>query len=90
MTNLMTSTKGENITVTWNNPDEYKESYRYYLTWQGSDGPISNITIQETRYTFNNLVPGSSYYFNVTTVTSDGTKGAPRWISKCTSMVIPA
>ncbi|XP_031138584.1 receptor-type tyrosine-protein phosphatase eta isoform X2 [Sander lucioperca] len=85
VTNLMTSTKGENITVTWNNPDEYKESYRYYLTWQGSDGPISNITIQETRYTFNNLVPGSSYYFNVTTVTSDGTKGAPRWISKCTN-----
>ncbi|XP_078113681.1 receptor-type tyrosine-protein phosphatase eta-like isoform X1 [Sander vitreus] len=83
--NLMTSTKEESITVMWNNPDEYKESYRYYLTWQSSDGTISNITIKEIHYTFNNLVPGSSYDFNVTTVTSDGTKGAPRWISNCTN-----
>ncbi|XP_032379279.1 receptor-type tyrosine-protein phosphatase eta [Etheostoma spectabile] len=83
--NLMTSTNEETITVTWNKPDEYKESYRYYLTSQGSDGTMSNITIKDTTYTFIDLVPGSSYDFNVTTVTSDGTKGAPRGISKCTN-----
>ncbi|XP_028442176.1 receptor-type tyrosine-protein phosphatase eta [Perca flavescens] len=82
---LTTSTKEESITVMWNEPDEYKNSYRYYLTWQGSDGTISNITIQEKNYTVNNLVPGSSYVFNVTTVTSDGTKSAPKWISNCTN-----
>ncbi|XP_039665211.1 receptor-type tyrosine-protein phosphatase eta isoform X4 [Perca fluviatilis] len=82
---LTTSTKEESITVMWNEPDEYKESYRYHLTWRGSDGTISNITIKEIYYTVNNLVPGSSYDFNVTTVTSDGTESAPRRISICTN-----
>ncbi|XP_034734384.1 receptor-type tyrosine-protein phosphatase eta [Etheostoma cragini] len=82
---LWTSTKEESITVNWSKPEEYKESYHYYLTLQGSDGTISNTTIKDTMYTFNTLVPGSSYVFNVTTVTSDGTKGAPRGISNCTN-----
>uniref|UniRef100_A0A3Q1AWF7 protein-tyrosine-phosphatase n=1 Tax=Amphiprion ocellaris TaxID=80972 RepID=A0A3Q1AWF7_AMPOC len=79
-------TAGEvNITVSWTRPGEYKESYRYNVTWQRSDGSNSNSTIvQQTEVTINNLDPGSSYDISVTTETSDGTSGAPATISTCT------
>lgn len=87
MKSLNASTEEENIIVMWDDPDEYKESYRYNLTWQNSDGPVSDIT-SETHHSIDNLVPGTRYNFSVTTETSDGTQGDPRWISRCTSMII--
>lgn len=89
MKSLVASTQEEIITVTWDTPDEYKESYRYNLTWQGSNGFIrhSNIT-ETTKYDIDGLVPGSRYNFSVTTETSDGTQGSPTWNTSCTSMVI--
>ncbi|XP_056244330.1 tenascin-X isoform X4 [Seriola aureovittata] len=72
-----------NITVTWKEPADYKGGYRYNLTWQGRDGPISNIT-SKTEYTIYNLDPGSLYSYNVTTETSDGTQSAPTSNSSCT------
>ncbi|XP_022610174.1 receptor-type tyrosine-protein phosphatase eta isoform X3 [Seriola dumerili] len=72
-----------NITVTWKQPADYKGGYRYKLTWQGQDGPISNIT-SKTEYTIYKLDPGSLYSYNVTTETSDGTQSAPTSNSSCT------
>ncbi|KAI3371524.1 hypothetical protein L3Q82_024105, partial [Scortum barcoo] len=83
---LMASTEEKTITVTWNLPDEYKESYRYNLSWQSSDNSFSNSNITGgTWYDIKNLVPGSRYNFTVTTETSDGTKGAPVWNTTCTN-----
>ncbi|XP_068578957.1 receptor-type tyrosine-protein phosphatase eta-like [Cebidichthys violaceus] len=79
---LMASTEEKSITVMWAVPDEYKESYRYSVTWQSSDEPI---VVKENRYNIDNLIPGKQYNISVTTETSDGTKGAPTWISNCTN-----
>ncbi|KAM7414244.1 hypothetical protein PAMA_019185 [Pampus argenteus] len=86
VTFLEASTEEKNITVKWNLSDEYKESYRYNLTWQSSDGSITDsIMITETEHIINKLVPGSSYKITVTTETSDGTKSDPTLISYCTN-----
>ncbi|XP_071395777.1 receptor-type tyrosine-protein phosphatase eta-like [Centroberyx affinis] len=77
--------KENNITLKWVKPDDYKESYRYYLTWGNSGGPIShNETTETEELHISGLVPGSSYNFSVTTETSDRTQGAPESISTCT------
>ncbi|XP_075944930.1 receptor-type tyrosine-protein phosphatase eta-like [Anarhichas minor] len=81
---LTASTEEESITVVWAVPDEYKDSYRYNVTWQSSDGLIS-VRIEENTYNIVKLVPGKQYNISVTTETSDGTKGAARWISDCTN-----
>ncbi|TNN87990.1 Receptor-type tyrosine-protein phosphatase eta [Liparis tanakae] len=81
---LKVSTREEGIVVTWEEPDEYKESYQYNLTWQSTDGPISHRLIRENMSTLDNLDPGKQYNISVTTETEDETKGAPRWISTCT------
>uniref|UniRef100_A0A3Q1EYV8 protein-tyrosine-phosphatase n=1 Tax=Acanthochromis polyacanthus TaxID=80966 RepID=A0A3Q1EYV8_9TELE len=83
----LTETPGEvSVAVNWTRPDEYKESYRYNVTWQRSDGANNASTkIQsQTEVTINNLDPGSSYNISVTTKTSDGTLGAPITTSTCT------
>ncbi|KAK9516915.1 hypothetical protein VZT92_024823 [Zoarces viviparus] len=82
---LMASTEEKRITVVWAVPDEYKDSYRYNVTWQSSDGPINHRIVEENTYNIDNLVPGKRYNISVTTETSDGTKGAARWISNCTN-----
>ncbi|XP_008298883.1 receptor-type tyrosine-protein phosphatase eta isoform X2 [Stegastes partitus] len=81
---LTTTSEETNITVSWTQPVGYKDSYRYNLTWEGSDGTKSSELIQETSFTIHPLDPGSRYNISVTTVTSDGTAGAPRLISTCT------
>ncbi|XP_019749603.1 receptor-type tyrosine-protein phosphatase eta-like isoform X4 [Hippocampus comes] len=82
---LNTSTEEENITVTWVQPDEYKESYLYDLTWQSADWFFNGSAVtNQTMHTIKNLVPGSRYNFSVITETQDGTQGAPRRISACT------
>ncbi|XP_049928086.1 receptor-type tyrosine-protein phosphatase eta isoform X2 [Epinephelus moara] len=82
---LTASPAEESITVMWAVPDQYKESYRYNLTWQSSDGSIDNRLIAENASVIEQLVPGTRYNISVATETSDGTKGAPRWISNCTN-----
>lgn len=52
---LKVSTQEEGIVVMWHEPDEYKESYQYNLTWQSTDGPISHRLIRENMYTLDNL-----------------------------------
>ncbi|XP_077424965.1 receptor-type tyrosine-protein phosphatase eta-like [Vanacampus margaritifer] len=82
---LNTSAEEENITVTWFQPDEYKESYLYNLTWQSSDWPINgSFVTDQPMHTIKNLVPGSRYNFSVISETRDGTQGAPRRIFACT------
>lgn len=88
MKDLWAFPEEENIMVMWEAPDEYKETYRYNLTWQTSDGPISSKITREYMFNIDNLVPGTHYDFSVTTETSDGTQGDPRRNSSCTSMVI--
>ncbi|XP_063757414.1 receptor-type tyrosine-protein phosphatase eta isoform X2 [Eleginops maclovinus] len=74
----------ESIKVMWTVPDEDKTSYRYNVTLWQSDKPIQHIKVKNNSY-FDELVPGEKYDISVTTETSDGTKGAPEWISKCTN-----
>ncbi|XP_061677448.1 receptor-type tyrosine-protein phosphatase eta-like isoform X2 [Syngnathoides biaculeatus] len=85
VTFLSTFAEEDYITVTWLQPDENKESYLYYLTWERTDWPFNGtIATNETMYTVKNLVPGSRYNFSVISKTQDGTQSAPRWISNCT------
>ncbi len=86
MNNLSAYIKEESITVWWDKPNDYKESYRFNVTWQSSDGAVSNIS-KETSYNISDLVPGTLYNISVTTETSDETPSAPRWFSNCTGMV---
>lgn len=66
----------------WDQPEQYKDSYRFRVTWQKSN------SVSETQYNIPGLIPGSSYNITVTTETSDGTGGDPTLVSNCTSMVI--
>lgn len=85
MKNLTASPQEEAITLVWSKPYEYKEVYRFNLTWQRSQGP-SSVVINSTEYTFTDLAPGTEYNFSVTTETLDGTQAASSQISKYTSM----
>lgn len=87
---LTALTEEEKVILSWSKPDEYKESYRYKVTWDSSDQiEISGTeTTGELLLQIKQLVPGSSYNFNVTTETSDATLSAPMPISECTSMLI--
>ncbi|XP_026167719.1 receptor-type tyrosine-protein phosphatase eta isoform X3 [Mastacembelus armatus] len=81
---VMAQTTNDSIKVEWTAPDDYKESYRYNLTWQCKLEPCS-ATTGDTKYNISNLDPGTSYNFSVTTETSDGTQGAPMSSSSCTN-----
>ncbi|GLD60175.1 receptor-type tyrosine-protein phosphatase eta-like isoform X4 [Lates japonicus] len=82
---LMADTTGEDtITVKWERPDDYKDSYRYNLTWQRQNKLI-NSTKTETEFTIDNLIPGSNYSFSVITETSDGTQSEPATNYSCTN-----
>lgn len=88
MNNLSLSSVGENhTTVEWDHPDEYKESYRYNVTWNSSENG-SSVQILEKTYNISNLVPGSLYHFTVTTETFDGTQSDSQSISNCTGLAI--
>lgn len=86
--NLRVYSLGENdTTVVWDHPDDYKERYRYNVTWKTSESVSSNRTLKNTSY-ISDLVPGSLYHFFVTTETFDGTQADPQWISSCTGLVM--
>ncbi|KAK5622244.1 hypothetical protein CRENBAI_007283 [Crenichthys baileyi] len=73
-----------NISVTWSPPIDYKNNYRYSLTWQSSDDQVfRNISYTESKY-ITNLMSGTEYNINVTTETSDGTQSATVPVSNCT------
>ncbi|CAJ1057368.1 tenascin-X-like isoform X5 [Xyrichtys novacula] len=80
---LHASTDEENIDVTWIQPDQYKESYRFNLISQSLDGP-RNAIVKGNSVRLDSLAPGSPYNISVTTETSDGTQGDPKHISNCT------
>ncbi|KAM8750626.1 receptor-type tyrosine-protein phosphatase beta-like isoform 2-T2 [Acanthopagrus schlegelii] len=80
---LSTSTEENSIKVTWDKPHQYKDSYRFNVTWQKSD--VHSVVVKETQYKIPDLVPGSSYNIRVTTETSDGTEGEPTLVSSCTN-----
>ncbi|XP_076026454.1 receptor-type tyrosine-protein phosphatase eta-like isoform X2 [Genypterus blacodes] len=83
---LAALTEEEKVKLSWSKPDEYKESYRYKVTWGSSDQIDRRTeTTGELLLQIEQLVPGSSYNFEVTTETSDATLGAPNPISKCTN-----
>ncbi|XP_056138392.1 receptor-type tyrosine-protein phosphatase eta [Lampris incognitus] len=76
----------ESVTLRWIKPDDYKQSYHYYLTWGHSTGPISNKeTTENAEFSITELIPGSPYDFNVTTETVDETKADPVSIYSCTN-----
>ena len=83
---LSTSTEENSIMVIWDKPHQYKDSYRFNVTWQKSD--VHSVVVKETQYKIPDLVPGSSYNIRVTTETSDGTEGEPTLVSSCTSMIV--
>nr|XP_033940757.1 receptor-type tyrosine-protein phosphatase eta isoform X3 [Pseudochaenichthys georgianus] len=82
---LKANPEEERIRVMWTVPDEDKTSYRYNVTLQSSDGFFNDAIVTTNEYYFDTLDPGKQYNISVTTETSDGTKGAPEWISKCTN-----
>lgn len=87
MENLSAPTEGEVIRVTWSKPSEYKESYRYNVTWQNSQETRSDMT-DNTEYNITGLVPGTKYNLSVTTETSDGTQAVSAQVSNCTGITL--
>ncbi|XP_026032274.1 receptor-type tyrosine-protein phosphatase eta isoform X2 [Astatotilapia calliptera] len=82
----LTATPGETyITVNWTNPPDYKNSYKYFLSWNQTNSQMQNLIVTQTNYTIINLEPGQCYSIYVTTETSDETQGAPVMITKCTN-----
>nr|XP_024658928.1 titin isoform X25 [Maylandia zebra] len=82
----LTATPGEtHITVNWTNPPDYKNSYKYFLSWNQTNSQMQNCTVTQTMYNITNLEPGQCYSIYVTTETSDETRGAPVMITKCTN-----
>lgn len=77
----------ENITVMWDKPEQYKESYLFNLSLQSSDG-FRSVIAEKNRYDFGELTPGRRYHISVTTQTADGTQGDSEQISPCTSKII--
>ncbi|XP_034071781.1 receptor-type tyrosine-protein phosphatase eta isoform X8 [Gymnodraco acuticeps] len=82
---LKANPEEERISVMWTVPDKDKTSYRYIVTLQSSDGFFNDAIVTTNESYFDTLDPGKQYNISVTTETSDGTKGAPEWISKCTN-----
>ncbi|XP_039881139.1 receptor-type tyrosine-protein phosphatase eta-like isoform X6 [Simochromis diagramma] len=82
----LTATPGEtHITVNWTNPPDYKNSYKYILSWNQTNSQMQNFIVTQTMYNITNLEPGQCYSIYVTTETSDKTWGAPVMITKCTN-----
>ncbi|XP_029993262.1 receptor-type tyrosine-protein phosphatase beta isoform X5 [Sphaeramia orbicularis] len=84
VTSLQSSQDVRNITLTWEKPMEYKDSYRFYLTYKNRTSSNSAITTN-LKHTFKELNPGSSYTFNVTTETLDKTQSDTETITSCTT-----
>uniref|UniRef100_A0AAV2KZU1 protein-tyrosine-phosphatase n=1 Tax=Knipowitschia caucasica TaxID=637954 RepID=A0AAV2KZU1_KNICA len=75
----------KSVKLSWVEPDQHKISYRFKVTALNSTGAvIQENTTQNPLYTFSSLDPGTSYRFNVTTETADGTEGASEETSNCT------
>ncbi|XP_055011887.1 receptor-type tyrosine-protein phosphatase eta [Boleophthalmus pectinirostris] len=69
------------VVLTWSEPEEYKPSYRFKVMGSNTDEATENLLT----HTMTGLVSGSSYWFTVTTETSDGTTGEPMNITECTN-----
>ncbi|XP_078805347.1 zinc finger protein ZIC 2a [Oryzias latipes] len=73
---LQASPQETSITVSWDRPLEYKQTYYYNVSWrtgtseQYTISKLENINIPA-------LVPGTLYILSVTTETADGTQAAP-------------
>ncbi|XP_055078519.1 receptor-type tyrosine-protein phosphatase eta [Periophthalmus magnuspinnatus] len=79
--NLQASANETVVTLKWQKPDQYKNSYSFRV----QNSSVNSSKTQNFIYPVSDLVPGSSYRFNVTTETSDGTQGAPESVSICTT-----
>ncbi|XP_043980901.1 receptor-type tyrosine-protein phosphatase eta isoform X2 [Gambusia affinis] len=75
----------EHINLNWILPDEYKETYRFFVAWQSHDGAYpTNTTSNKTSYNITGLTPGTNYNIFIITKTSDGTESATEKMSGCT------
>uniref|UniRef100_A0A3B3XAX1 protein-tyrosine-phosphatase n=1 Tax=Poecilia mexicana TaxID=48701 RepID=A0A3B3XAX1_9TELE len=69
VTNLTVSfVNTTSIQLSWPRQNDYKDSYKYLVeAWRGSERVHNDSTYNET-YSFNSLIPGTLYTFNVLTV----------------------
>ncbi|XP_016531566.1 receptor-type tyrosine-protein phosphatase eta isoform X1 [Poecilia formosa] len=69
VTNLTVSfVNTTSIQLSWLRQNDYKDSYKYLVeAWRGSERVHNDSTYNET-YSFNSLIPGTLYTFNVLTV----------------------
>ncbi|XP_036068490.1 receptor-type tyrosine-protein phosphatase eta isoform X4 [Oryzias melastigma] len=77
--NLKASPEETSITVSWERPQEYKDTYRYNVSWR-AETPVSSEQFKNiTGETFiiSKLEPGTFYIITVITETADGTQAAP-------------
>lgn len=83
---LQASPQETSITVSWDRPLEYKQTYYYNVSWrtgtseQYTISKLENINIPA-------LVPGTLYILSVTTETADGTQAAPITTQTWTSRI---
>ncbi|XP_023207016.1 receptor-type tyrosine-protein phosphatase beta isoform X4 [Xiphophorus maculatus] len=76
----------ERINLSWILPDEYKDTYHFFVTWQSHDWTYArNDTTDGTLYSIPELTPGTDYNITIITKTSDGTGSAIETVSNCTN-----
>ncbi|XP_054888020.1 receptor-type tyrosine-protein phosphatase eta-like isoform X2 [Poeciliopsis prolifica] len=76
----------EHINLTWNRPDQYKDTYRFFVTWQSREWTHArNTTTEGISYSITELTPGIEYNITIITKTSDGTESATQTVSSCTN-----
>lgn len=88
--NLKASPEETSITVSWERPQEYKDTYRYNVSWR-AETPVSSEQFKNiTGETFiiSKLEPGTFYIITVITETADGTQAAPVTIHTRTGMFV--
>ncbi|XP_027857431.1 receptor-type tyrosine-protein phosphatase eta isoform X2 [Xiphophorus couchianus] len=76
----------ERINLSWILPDEYKDTYHFFVTWRSHDWTyVRSATTGGTLYSIPELTPGTDYNIIIITKTSDGTESAIETVSNCTN-----
>ncbi|XP_047452281.1 receptor-type tyrosine-protein phosphatase eta isoform X25 [Mugil cephalus] len=82
---LLTEADETSVNLSWREPCEYKESYRFNVTWISSEQIMNSTRTERLNQIISGLVPGTRYNFTVTTETSDGIRADTKTAFACTN-----
>ncbi|XP_017160574.1 receptor-type tyrosine-protein phosphatase eta isoform X6 [Poecilia reticulata] len=74
----------ERINSSWHQPDEYKSTYSFFVSWESHD-TTGSTTTNGTSQSITGLAAGTNYSITIITKTSDETESATEMVSICTN-----